>query len=75
MKTKKPDPPISLRLDTALLDRIQAVQDGYITSMNRPGFSVGPVKSLSRSQIARWALERGLDSIEAEMFPAKKKRS
>jgi hypothetical protein len=59
--------PLSLRLEPDLFERIKEVQDLYITSMNLPGFSAGPVKSVTRAEIVRWAIEEGLASIKQRL--------
>ena len=61
MKKTRPASPVSLRLDPALRRRLQAVQDRYIATID------GPVKSVSTSEMVRWALEEGLTAIEAKL--------
>jgi hypothetical protein len=61
--------PLSLRLGADMLKKIEEVQDLYITTLNPPGFSTGPVKSVTRAEIVRWALEEGLNSISQRLRP------
>ena len=66
---------MSLRLEPDLIAKIDSVQDLYITTMKpRSGFSVGPMKGVTRADIVRWALEEGLGAIEASLLKKEGKR-
>ena len=64
---KKGVAPLNLRLDAELKGKIGQIQDLYMATMNKPGFSLGPVKGITQAHIIRWALEEGLASIEARL--------